>query len=332
MSGLLKCKRLCAFGVGLTLSMCADIASNPTAAQNFPSQVIRIVVPSAPSTPPDIISRVIATELTEAEGWKVIVENRPGAVQTVAGADVLKAPADGHTVWAISLPVAAAPALLRNMAFNLTKDFAPLIHLSASYNVLVVNPNVPAKSISELVQLLKSQPDKLNYSSGGFGTPAHLVGEMFKQQTGVKAAHVPYQQFPQAIADLLNGTNHYMFITTLPVVDLVASGKLRALAVTGTKRIDAMKDVPTVVEQGFNTLVVEDWVGFALKQGTPEPVANRLNEAINNALKKDRVREALKRVGADPVGGSATDFGRVLTSQIEHWGKVVRDANLKLPN
>src|SRR5262249_21157205 len=161
-----------------------------------------------------------------------------------------------------------------------------------------------------------SQPDKLNFSSGGFGTPAHLIGEMFNVQTGVRAAHVPYQQFPQAIADLLNGTNQYMFVTTFPVIDLVASGKLQALAVTEPKRIAALPHVPTVVEQGFPNLVVEDWVGFAVKTSTPNDIIVKLNDVVNKALAKPKVREALVKLSAEPAGGSPSEFGTLLKTQI----------------
>ena len=286
------------------------------------SNVIRIVVPTASSTPPDIISRVVATALTESEGWRVIVENKPGAVMTIAGTEVLKQPADGYSLYALSLPVSAAPALVPNMPFRLEADFAPVIKISTSYNVLVVNPRVPAHSVAELVALLKSQPDKLTFSSGGFGTPAHLIGEMFKLQTGVHATHVPYQQFPQAIADLLNGTNHYMFITMLPVVDLIKSGKLRALAVTGPKRIAALADVPTIVEQGFPDLVVEDWVGFRQDRDAPEVVA-QLNAAINKALTTaEGARGLCRGRRGSPRAGTRGDVRRIWSrSQVAHWGQ-----------
>jgi tripartite-type tricarboxylate transporter receptor subunit TctC len=315
------------WAVACCACLCMPVAVQ---AQPFPSNPIRILVPTAPSTPPDIISRVIASELSDSEGWRVVVENKPGAVQTIAGSEVLKQPAEGYSIFALSLPVSAAPAFLPNMPFNLTTDFDPVSKVSTSYNVLVVNPTVAAKSVSELVALIKSQPDKLTFSSGGFGTPAHLIGEMFKLETGVRATHVPYQQFPQAIGDLLNGTNQFMFITTLPVVDLIGAGKLRALAVTGPRRIPALKNVPTIVEQGFPNLVVEDWVGFAVKHGTPPDVVMRLNAAINKALAKEKVREAFAKVGAEPAGGTPADFGNLVKAQVAHWGKVVKDAGIRM--
>src|SRR5260370_30293061 len=161
------------------------------------------------------------------------------------------------------VPSVAAPWLVPKISFNLDKDFEPVIKATVSYNVLVVNPSVPAKTVAELVALLKSQPDKLTFSSGGFGTPAHLIGEQFELQTGTKAQHIPYAQFPQAIGDLLNGTNAFMFVTMLPVVDLIKTGKLRALAVTGPRRVAVLPDVPTIVETGLPSLVVEGWVCVA---------------------------------------------------------------------
>jgi len=300
------------------------------AADPYPTKPIRILVPTSAATPPDIICRVIAGELSKTEGWTVIVENKPGAIGMIAGLEVLKQQADGYTLYATSLPVAASPALLSDMTYRLDTDFAPLIKLSVSYNVLVVNPSVPAKTVAELVAYLKTSDAKHNFSSGGFGTPAHLIGELFKLQTSVPATHIPYNAMPQAIGDLLAGTNQYMFVTTLPVVPLINSGQLRALAVTAPNRIAILKDVPGVTEAGFPGLVAEDWVGLSVKAGTPSEIVVRLNTAINKALASSSVHEAFAKLGAEPVGGTPEAFGAHFNSELSHWAKVVKDSGIKM--
>ena len=324
-----RSRYLSSLGLSVLALALAAIVS-PASAQTYPSGTIRIVVGNAAGAPPDIMGRLVASELSESEGWRAIVENRPGAVTTIALTDVLKQPADGYTLASISLPSAAAAALLPNTRLRLDADFAPVIKLATAYHVLVVNPSVPAKSLTEFVALLKSQPDKLTFSSGGFGTPAHLAGEMFKLQTGVRATHVPYQALPRAIADLLNGTNQFQFITPLPVIDLIATGKLRAIAITGPARLPALKDVPTVGEAGFPDLLIQDWFGILAKTGTPNAVTARLNDAINKALAKPRLRDAFAKMAAEPAGGTPGEFGQFLRSQLAHWGKVVKEANIKM--
>jgi tripartite-type tricarboxylate transporter receptor subunit TctC len=314
----------------LLLSAAGVAALSQAAGQTYPSGTIRIVVPSVAATPPDIISRIVANELSASEGWRVVVENRAGGSMTVGSADVLKQNPDGYSVLAVSMPLTAMPAILPNINFRLDSDFVPVIQISRAANVLVVNPSVPVKSIAELVMFLKSQPGKHTFSSGGIGTPAHLIGEMFRLQTGVPTTHVPYQQYPQAITDLLNGTNQYMFISTLPVADLIQSGKLRALATTGAKRVSALPQIPTVGEEGFPGLVVEDWVGLAVKAGTPIEIVGQLNAAINKALAKPNVREAIGKLGAQAVGGTSSDFGAFMKSQVSHWAKVVKDSGVKM--
>jgi tripartite-type tricarboxylate transporter receptor subunit TctC len=197
--------------------------------------------------------------------------------------------------------------------------------------VLVVTPSFPVQSVAELVAVLKKQPDKFNFSSAGFGTPAHLIGEMFKLQTGVSATHVPYQQAQQRIADLLNGTNQFDFLATISAADFIATAKLRAIAVTAPTRVTGLKDVPTVVEQGFPDLVVEDYVGFSVKHGTSPEIVTRLNQAMNRALLKPKVREAFANLGAEPAGGTAVEFGSLIGSQVAHWGKIVKEAGIKMP-
>jgi tripartite-type tricarboxylate transporter receptor subunit TctC len=309
----------------------AGIATlSDAAGQSYPSNTIRIVVPSSVGTPPDVISRIVATELANTEGWRVAVENRVGGSQSIGVADVLRQNSDGYTVLAMSVPLTAIPAILPKIDFRLDNDFTPVTQISRSYNVLVVNPSVPAKSISEFVAFLKGRPDHYRFSSGGIGVPSHLIGEMFKLQTGVRTMHVPYQQTSQAIGDLLNGTNQYMFIPSAPVVGLVQSGKLRALAITGTSRISALPEIPTVVEEGFSGLVATDWVGFAVKAGTPVGIVEQLNASINKALTKPNVRESIAKLGAEPVGGTSSDFRDLVRSQVAHWAKVVRDAGIKI--
>jgi tripartite-type tricarboxylate transporter receptor subunit TctC len=178
---------------------------------------------------------------------------------------VLKQEPDGHNLLSVTSPVAAVPGLMPNTSFNMESDFKPVIQVGTGYNVLVVNPKLAAHSVSELITYLKQDQGQHTFSSGGFGTPAHLLGELFKLETGVQATHVPYAQFPQAIADLLSGVNTYQFITVLPVVDLINSGQLRALAVMGRKRIPVLNNVPTILEVGYPRLVAEDWAGLLVR-------------------------------------------------------------------
>ena len=306
------------------------VGGSATHAETYPSNLIRIVVPTGPGTPPDIISRVIATELSETEGWRMVVENKPGALQTIGITEALRHPADGYTIYSMSVPTAAVPALMPNLGLRPDVDFTPIIKISKSYNALVVPPSFPAKSVSELIAVLKAQPGKYNFSSAGFGTPAHLIGEMFKLQTGVQAAHVPYQQSQQRLTDLLSGTNHFDFLATVTVADFIETGRLRALAVTAPVRVGGLKDVPTVVEQGFPDLVVEDYVGFAVKSGTPGDAIVSLNKAINKALQKPKVVETFTKLGATPAGGTAEAFGALIKEQVVHWGKIVRESGIKM--
>lgn len=300
-------------------------------AQPFPSKVIRIVVPAGAGSPPDITERVIANALSDGEGWRVIVEDRPGAAQTIGTAEVLKQPADGCTLLAATPPIAAIRGLAPEAPFSVEKDLVPVVQIGTGYNILVINPQLPVYSVPELVDFLKKAPGKYTFSSGGFGTPAHLLGELFMLETGVHATHVPYNgATPRAIADLVSGINTYQFISLVPVVQLIQTGKLRALAVMGSKRVAVLPDVPTIIEAGYPKLEAEDWEGLVVRSGTPPKAIARLNEAINKALKTEKVRDAFAKLGVDVGGGTPEQFGAVFHAEVARWTRVIKDADIKI--
>lgn len=306
------------------------LAHQSASATSFPSRPLRIVVPTGGSAPPDIVQRIIANALSRDEGWKVLVENKPGGAMTIGAEAVLREPADGYTLLAATPPLTAIPGLIPHAPFNAGADFSPVIEVGTGYNVLVVGPQLPVHSAAELVAYLKKAPGKYTFSSGGFGRPAHLLGEMFMLATGTKAVHVPYTHTQQAIADLVSGVNAYQFISLLPVVQLIKAGKLRALAVMGKKRLAVLPDVPTIGEAGYPDLEAEDWNGLLVKTGTPSEVIGCLNQAVNRALQTEAVRASFAKLGVDVGGGTPQQLGELYKSEIARWTKVIRDADIKI--
>lgn len=308
---------------------CAFAAAHALA-QPYPSKPVRLVVPAAPSTPIDILSRVVAERLGVLLGQPMVLELRPGATGAVGGVEVLKQPADGYTLMTTYMPMSVAQTIYARVPFDLRKDFVPIGQTVWSYNVLVVHPSLHVQSARELAALLQSQPGKLSFPSGGPGTPAHIAGELFKLQTRTQALHVPYNQFPQAIADLLGGQHQFMFAATPPLIPHISAGRLRALAVTGPRRIDALKDVPTMVEAGFPDFVVRDWQGIVARAGTPAAVVQKLNDAIREAMQAAEVQAVLAKLGADAAPGTPEQFARLIDTEIERWGNVAKAAGIRV--
>ena len=304
-------------------------AMAPALAQDYPNRAIRLVVPAFVGTPVDILARVVAAQLGAELGQTVFVDNKPSAGGIVGAQEVRKQPADGYTLMNVFMPMSVAQTILRQANYDLRRDFVPVGQTLFSYNVLVVPPSLPATSLGELVALLKSQPGKLNFASGGVGSPAHLSGELLNDQAGARGTHVPYNAFPQAIADLLAGQVQYMFAATAPVVGHIAAGKLRALAVTGTQRVAALPDVPTMAELGFPQFVVRDWQGLMAREGTPPAVVDRLNTALRKVVASPAFRDSVARLGADPASGTAADFGRLVASEVDAWARLAKAADIR---
>lgn len=314
----------------LAAACAAAAALAPVAfAQEYPAKPIRLVVPVATGTPIDILSRALAGRLGTELGQPVVVELRPGATGAVGAAEVLRQAADGYTLMVLNMPMSVAQTLYANVPFKLTQDFTPIGQFGAFYTVLVVHPSVKANSPAELAGLLRGSPGKLNFSSGGPGTPAHIAGELFKLRTSTQAVHVPYNQFPQAIADLLGGQNQFMFAATPPMIAHINAGKLRALAVTSPQRIAALKDVPTMAEAGFADFVVRDWLGLVARSGTPDGVVDKVHGALARALQAEDVRSAYAKLGADVVGGTPREFGALIDNETRRWASVALAAGLK---
>src|SRR5438128_1983932 len=305
------------------------LVSAAAAAQGFPAKPLRLIVPYSVGTPPDIVGRIAAGHLQAALGEPLVVDNRPGAAGTIGLAELARQPADGCTLLAIAMPTSVAPALYPGSKLDLEHDFQAVGQMVFSYNVLVVHPAVPARSVIELVALLKAQPGQYSFGSGGNGTPAHLSGELFKQQTGAQAQHIPYNQLPQAVADLVAGRLQFMFLASAPALAQVKAGALRALAVTGPKRRELLKDVPTMVEAGFPDFVIRDWQGLIVRAGTPRSIIERLNAELNRSMSRPEVRAQLEKMGAEAATGTARAFDELIAAEVQRWDRLVKTADIK---
>jgi tripartite-type tricarboxylate transporter receptor subunit TctC len=301
----------------------------PAFAQTYPSKPIKLIVPYSVGTPPDIVSRLVADRMGAGLGQPVFVENRPGATGTVGLAELTRQPADGYTLYNMLMPVSVAPALYPQLGLDFKKAIDSVGQFTWYYNVLVVHPEVKASSVGDLVALLKARPTSYSFASGGNGTPAHLSGELFKLQAQVEAQHVPYNQFPQGISDLVAGRIQFMFLTSSVSVPLAQSGKVRALAVTGGQRLAALPAVPTMIEMGYKDFLVRGWDGLVVRAGTPRPIVDRLNAELAKAVATPEVRNRFAALGVEPVAGSPKEFDELIAAEVERWERLVRDAQIK---
>jgi tripartite-type tricarboxylate transporter receptor subunit TctC len=318
-------RRTLLIGAVALLGTAAQVATGASAQENYPTRPITLVVPYAPGGATDIIGRVIAEEVSNSIGQRVIVENRPGAAGSLGAAAVSRAAPDGYTLLmgaltshSINMSLQAKPG------FDLKKSFAPITLAGNVGLALVVNPTV-----QELTALAKSQPGKLSYASAGAGSPQHLAGEMFNAMAGTKLVHTPYRGSGPAMTDMIGGHVQVMFDTIPSVLSHVQGGTLRALGVTTQEPSEFMPGVPTVASQGLSGFEVGSWFGVLAPAGTPEPVLRKLNQEIVRALSAPKVIEAMRVQGVTPKPGTPEDAARLIDSEMQKWAELIKSTGVK---
>lgn len=313
---------------GVTAFALGAAVAGGSMAQAWPSKPIRLLVPFTAGSPPDLSSRVLATQLSAALSQPVVVDNKPGAIGMVAIQELLRQPADGHTLFCILTPVTTAPALLPAQKIDLAKELQPVSQVDRIATVLVVNNDLPAIDMKSFVAMLRAKPNEMNFASTGNGTPAHLAGELFKSHEKVQAKHVPYTSFSQSVPDLLANRVQFMFMSSPVATPLVTTGKVRALGIVGPHRLPALPNVPTLAEQGMAKIDTSSWDGIMVKAGTPRPIVDRLNAEIVRILARPDIKAKFVEMGMTAVSSTPEELGALIDSEIARWGAVIRAANI----
>jgi tripartite-type tricarboxylate transporter receptor subunit TctC len=309
----------------------AQAQAQADAAAAYPSKPIRYVVPYPPGGPLDIVARVLGQKLAERWGQAVIVDNRAGAGGNIGVDLVAKAPADGYTIVMGAVATHAINVhLYAKLPFDPIRDFAPVVLITQVPNILVVNPQVAARSVKELIALAKAKPGSLNFGSGSTGSAGHLAGELFKTTAGVDMVHVPYKGAAPAVADLLAGQVQIMFDNLSSALPNVKSGRLRALAVTTAKRSPQVPDLPTIAEAGLPGFDVSTWFGIFAPAATPRPVVAKLNRELVATLGLPEVRERLAQLGAEPAPNTPEEFAAFVRAELAKYGKVVKASGARV--
>lgn len=303
----------------------------PASAQSYPSQPIKIIVPASAGGPNDIAARLAAQILPPKLGQPVVVENRPGAGGALGAREVTKAAPDGHTLLAGGgAMLAVLPAMSERAGYDPTRDFAAVVKFMDSFQVLVVNPASPWRTLAELVQYARANPGKLNYAHVGTGHITHLAGEMFMARTGTSIVGVPYRSGGESVTAVLGQAVHLTFENIAISLPLIREGKLRALAVTSAARSALAPDLPTMIESGVSDYEVTTFFGIVAPAGTPASVVNLLNTTINASLKTQEMQETITRLGAVPYAGPPEDFAATIATQFEKWRALGKAANIKI--
>ena len=313
------------------LGVVAFALSTLAVAQTWPAKPIKWIVPFAPGGTTDILARTIGEKLTVALGQPVIVENKPGAGGGVGAEFTAKAPPDGYTIMGGTISTHAINAsLYKSLPYDPVKDFVPITLIVRLPNLLVVNPDIPAKNVTELITLLKANPGKYSFASSGNGTSQHLSGELFKSMAGVDMQHIPYKGSPPALQDVVGGQVAMTFDNITTAWPLAKGGKLRALAVTTAKRSAVAPDVPTLSESGLAGYEVGSWQGVFAPAATPPAIVKRLNAEIVKIINMPDVKEKLIGLGAEPVGNTSEEFAALVKTEVVKWAEVVKKSGAKV--
>jgi tripartite-type tricarboxylate transporter receptor subunit TctC len=315
----------------LVLGVALAVAASQAAAQAWPTKPIKWVVPFAPGGTTDILARTIGEKLGVALGQPVIVENKPGAGGGLGADFVAKSAPDGYTILGGTISTNAINAsLYKDLPYDPVKDFIPITLIARVPNMLVVNNDVPAKTVAELIALMKTNPGKYTFASSGNGTSQHLSGELFKSMAGVDMQHIPYKGSPPALQDVMGGNVTMTFDNITTAWPLAKGGKLRALGVTTARRSPAAPDVSTIAETGVVGYEIGSWQGVFAPAGTPPAIVKRLNAEIVKIINLPEVQEKLLLLGAEPVGNSSEEFTMFVKAEVVKWGDVVRKSGARV--
>ena len=298
--------------------------------QAYPVKPLRMVVPFAPGGGTDVIARYVAAGMTESLGRQVVVDNRGGANGIIGTEIVARAPADGYTLLFVSSPHSINPSLYAKLPYDTLRDFAPVSLVALSPYVLVVHPSLPAKNVKELIALAKSKPDEVTYGSGGSGSSAHLAAELFNQLAGVKLREIPYKGAGPALLAVVAGETMLVFGNALTVKPHIQSGRVRALGIASAKRSSSAPDLPTLAEAGVPGYRADAVLGMLAPARTPRAVIQRLNAEVHKVMRTPAATEAMGRLGVDIELSTPEEFGRLIESEMQRWGKLARTLKLKV--
>ncbi len=317
------------FSIRLAVGFFLALMTSMLWAQSWPTKPVRMIIAFPPGGPTDLVSRVLAQKLSEQLGQQVIVDNKPGAGGNIAAELAARAVPDGYTIFYNTSAIVIGPALYDKVNYDTLKDFTPVLLTASVPMVLVVNPQLPARSVKEFLDLAKSRSGALNYSSSGTGTITHLASAMMSTQTGIQTQHIPYKGSAPGLVDLASGQTQFMIDTINTVLPYVRDNRLRGLAVTSAKRSPVLPDLPTLAEAGISGFEAAAWQGIVVPTGTPNEIIQKLNAEVNKALAHPDIRSRLAAQGADILGGTPAEYAAYLRSEMPRWAKAVKDSGAK---